>query len=191
MAARTDSRLSTLGALFLLYVCVSVVSVTICWAKTTYSRQDLLDLSLSWKKTISSDYHSSHDIPEDIARTPDSPWIVLPSGKPKRKRRHRKQKRGCRAGPLARLKKQPFRTPLPSIFLSNARSIHNKIDELRLQFATNSCLCNCNIVIITETWLQTSTPDTAIETETATPVIAEEGAYASTHITTGAKIRVY
>ncbi|KAL6473349.1 hypothetical protein MHYP_G00169100 [Metynnis hypsauchen] len=38
-----------------------------------------------------------HDIPEDIARTPESPWTVLPSGKPKRKCKQRLQSRHANA----------------------------------------------------------------------------------------------
>lgn len=42
----------------------------------------------------------------------------------------RRQKRG------KRLKTSPFKPPLLTIFLSNARSIRHKLDEIRLQIAT-------------------------------------------------------
>ena len=112
--------------------------------------------------SITSDYHWFYNILEDIARTPGAPWVVLPGGKPKRSWKQRKQKRGCRAGPLARLKRRPFKPPLPSLFLSNARSIGNKIDELRLRIAANKCFCDCCVLLITETWLKQSTPDSAL-----------------------------
>ena len=73
-------------------------------------------------------------------------------------RRERKQKRGCRAGLLARLRKQPNKPPLTSIFLANARSFVNKMDEMDLQLAKNF-MRDCSVMVITETWL----PDTAVQ----------------------------
>ena len=44
----------------------------------------------------------------------------------------RKQKRGKRAGIKVRLKANPTRPAVPTILLSNVRSLENKLDELRL-----------------------------------------------------------
>ncbi len=75
----------------------------------------------------------------------------------------RKQKTRCRAGTLARLRRQPHR-PLPSSsFLMNARSLANKMDELRLQVATNNIAKDSFILLTTETWLKSFIPDSAIE----------------------------
>ncbi|KAI3368602.1 hypothetical protein L3Q82_025607 [Scortum barcoo] len=49
----------------------------------------------------------------------------------KRKRCARKQKRGKRGGLLARLKANAGKPPIPSLFLSNVRSLDNKLDLLR------------------------------------------------------------
>ena len=49
-------------------------------------------------------------------------------GKPWNRTRNRK--RGKRAGVLNRLRSRSFKPPLPSIFLSNVRSLNNKADEL-------------------------------------------------------------
>ncbi|CAG5968089.1 unnamed protein product [Menidia menidia] len=94
--------------------------------------------------------------------------IKPPTGTPaaasrRRKRCERGQKRGKRAGVWARLKAKPFRLPLPTIFLSNARSNRNKMDEIRLQLSTLKALNNCCCMIFSETWLDSSTPDAAIE----------------------------
>ena len=128
-------------------------------------------MGLRNEQDVTPEFLHSHEIPTDIARTPGFPWITLPSGR--RRRRDRKQKQGGRAGTLARLCKLPFRPLLPSIFLSNARSLANKLDELKLQIATNK------IVGDTETWLHPLIPDMAIELVGR----AEEGGYASTSTT--------
>ncbi|KAK7929457.1 hypothetical protein WMY93_005852 [Mugilogobius chulae] len=81
----------------------------------------------------------------------------------RRKRCERRQKRGKRGGVWARLKASPFKPPLPTIFLSNARSIRHKLDEIRLQIATRRTLNHCSCLIFSETWLDNSIPDAAIE----------------------------
>ncbi|KAI3361983.1 hypothetical protein L3Q82_012334, partial [Scortum barcoo] len=71
---------------------------------------------------------------------------------PRRRRRHRKQKRGRRGGLRA----------LPSLFLTNARSLFvNKMDEMKLRIVSakiDSC-----VAIVTETWLDNNIPDAAVE----------------------------
>ena len=73
------------------------------------------------------------------------------------------QKRGCRAGGLARLLKRPHKPPLPSLSLANVRSLTNKMDELSLQAAWDNFTRDCCVLFITETWLHSSIPDPAIE----------------------------
>lgn len=57
----------------------------------------------------------------------------------------------------------PHKPPLPSIFLTNARSLANKLDELKLQVALNKDIKDSCVMLIMETWLHSSIPDTAIE----------------------------
>ena len=132
-----------------------------------YSRLDLLDIGFQLKfmekMTISSDFHRTHNIPEEIARPAGSPWIVIGSGRRRRWRRERKQRRGCRAGLLARLRKQPLKPPLPSLYLTNARSLVNKTDDLEIQLAGNRYVRECCVLIITETWLHTQIPDATVQ----------------------------
>lgn len=73
------------------------------------------------------------------------------------------QKRGCRANTLARLWRQPNRPPLPSLFLMNVRSLFNKMDYQRLQVAMNNIVKDSCFLLITETWLNSFIPDSAIE----------------------------
>ncbi|CAG5984417.1 unnamed protein product [Menidia menidia] len=58
--------------------------------------------------------------------TRDHPWR-------RRRRCDRKQKRGCRGGLTAKLKANPYRSPLPSRLLANVRSLANKMDYLKLE----------------------------------------------------------
>lgn len=53
--------------------------------------------------------------------------------------------------------------PLPSIFLSNARSLVNKMDEMNLHLAKNNFMWDCSVMVITETWLHLDIPDTAVQ----------------------------
>lgn len=50
---------------------------------------------------------------------------------------------------------------MPSLFIANARSIVNKINELKLRFNSNKI--NSCASFFTETWLTPNIPDTAIE----------------------------
>ena len=89
----------------------------------------------------------------------DSPWLpaaVLPL------RRRRKTKRGSRAGLLVRLRKRENRPSLPSILLANVQSMENKLDELRSRITFQRDIKNCNVFILTETWLNPAIPDSAI-----------------------------
>ena len=149
---------------YFLCMCVYMlfcIRSTFC-AENNYSRQDHLKLGVCWEQSVSSDFLHSHNIPPDIARCPGSSWITIPAGR-RRRRRERKQKRGCRASALARLRRQPHKPPLPSIVLTNARSLANKMDELRLQVATNTTIRESCILLITETWLHSLIADSAIQ----------------------------
>ncbi|KAK1889582.1 Imidazoleglycerol-phosphate dehydratase [Dissostichus eleginoides] len=163
MAARSDAAAH--GSLFwLCTVCFLFVCVTTLEQATyIYSRMDLFDIGMSCRSDITADFHRTNNIPEDIARPPGSPWIVFGPVKQRRRRRERKQKRGCRAGLLARLRNRPHRPPLPSLFLANARSIVHKMDELEVLLAANTNVRDCCVMIITESWLHSWIPDAAVQ----------------------------
>lgn len=93
-------------------------------------------------------------------------------------------KRGCQAGALARLKRRLFKLPLPSIFLSNACSIANTMDELKLHMAADKYIQDYCILVITEMWPHPLLLDTTIQlaghrptamTEAETSLRAKEG----------------
>ncbi|KAJ4948201.1 hypothetical protein JOQ06_019738, partial [Pogonophryne albipinna] len=104
--------------------------------------------------------HDLRIIPE-IARSPEPAQSTLPNGSAHRRRRDRKQRRGKRGGLRARLKLTPHRLALPSIFLANLRSIINKMDEIRLCIVNHKRMMNCNIMIFTDTWLNSGVPNSA------------------------------
>ena len=128
-----------------------------------YNREDLFHFGRTCQIPITSAFQHSHGIPPGIARTPASPWIDTPSGIPRRRRRERKQKRGCRSGDLARLKRAPNRPPLPSLYVANVRSLGNKMDELHLDISTRSTIRDSSIIVITESWLHSGISDAAVE----------------------------
>ena len=66
---------------------------------------------------------------------------------------HRVRKRGRRGGALSRLRQRSFRPPLPSLFLGNARSLPNKVDELTCNIQTRRDYRECSVFCFTETWL--------------------------------------
>lgn len=118
-----------------------------------YSQEELLNIGLSHQVPITSNFWNSQQISTGITSPPASPWINLLGSRPQRPRRRRKQKRGCRCGYLARLKRAPSTPPLPSLLVANARSLCNKMDELRLDLLSSSSSVVSRVMIITETWL--------------------------------------
>ena len=69
---------------------------------------------------------------------------------------------GCGGSLLAWLRKQPYKPLLISIFITNARSIVHKTDELELLMTNNRNIHDCSVMIITETWLHPLFLDSAI-----------------------------
>ena len=62
-----------------------------------------------------------------------------------------------------RLRQRSFRPPLPSLFLGNARSLPNKVDELTCNIQTRRDYRECSVFCFTETWLSSDIPDSAIQ----------------------------
>lgn len=73
-----------------------------------------------------------------------------------------------------KLKGKPYKMPLPSIFLSNVRSPENKMDHPQLELTTKREMRNCCVMILTETWLNSSIPDNAVTMEGLTTFCANE-----------------
>ncbi len=84
------------------------------------------------------------------------------------KRRERKQKRGKRGGIRARLAVNPHKPAIPTIVLANVRSLDNKLDYIRLLRSTQRTVRDCCVFVFTETWLNNSVPDCAIQLDQLT-----------------------
>lgn len=80
----------------------------------------------------------------------------------RRRRWDRKQKRGGRGGLKAKLRANPWRTPLPSLLLANVRLLENKMDHLQLKLTTSVEVTNCCALTLVETWLTPLIPDAAV-----------------------------
>lgn len=109
-----------------------------------YSREELLSLRPA-KSTLQT------DIPEVVRR--QRAYLVRP------------RRRGKRGGIRLRLRNRGNKPPLPSMILSNVRSLRNKIEELR----TLSRICyeyreSC-LMAFTETWLHPDVPNSLVELE--------------------------
>ncbi len=77
-------------------------------------------------------------------------------------RRRRRKHRGRRAGIRNRLRERAHSPPLPSILLANVQSLENKMDDLRARISFQRDIRDCNILCLTETWLTSTVPDTAV-----------------------------
>lgn len=93
-----------------------IILCMFCRADNTYSQHDLLKIGACSERSVTAEFHRSYGIPVDTARSPGSQWITIPTGRRRRRCRERKQKQGSRAGALARLRRQPYKPPLPSVF---------------------------------------------------------------------------
>ncbi|KAK3573368.1 hypothetical protein QTP86_024117 [Hemibagrus guttatus] len=73
------------------------------------------------------------------------------------------RRRGKRLGVLVRLRRRGLRTALPGIFLSNVRSLCNKMDELTLQMNKNKDFPTSCVLCFTEMWLCDLIPDSVLQ----------------------------
>lgn len=62
---------------------------------------------------------------------------------------------GMRVWRTNQTEKRPAKTHASQHFLTNARSLNNKMDELELITESRNSVCDCSIMVITETWLHT------------------------------------
>ncbi len=72
-------------------------------------------------------------------------------------------KRSKRGHIRARLRANPTRLALPTLMLSNVRSLENKLDLIQLSRSTQHEARDCCVFVFTETWLNDNIPDSAIQ----------------------------
>lgn len=161
MAARADAaaRSSQIHSSVFVFFCLLSLLCQALSKQLHYGRAELLKIGNRCQNYSSGNFSS---IPPEILLSGElSGTLIIPPAKRRRRRRDRKQKRGKRAGIRARLQANPNRPALPSLFLTNSRSLVNKMDEVRLRIISHR-LNNC-VMVITETWLDSAVPDAAIE----------------------------
>lgn len=145
------ARSSRAMMLFLLLLCFP------CWfscfsahVNNIYSCQTFLDIGFTMQSTVTNEFHHAYGIPMEIARPEGAHWTVIGTGKRQRQRRDRKQKRGCHSGLWARLRKDPHRPTLLSMFLTNTQSLNKKMDELKLRMDANRYIPDCCVLAISK-----------------------------------------
>ncbi|KAK3517722.1 hypothetical protein QTP70_016495, partial [Hemibagrus guttatus] len=117
---------------------------------SSYSREELMNIRATTPVDL---------FPSFLASTADLLAILIKEARNKVKPR----RRGKRSGVLVRLRRRGLRTALPGIFLSNVRSLCNKMDELTLQMNKNRDFPTSCVLCFTETWLCDAIPDSALQ----------------------------
>ncbi len=178
MAARTTDAAASLSPDRTVFSCfLSCKSQCFCTYssrlpvfKRAYSREFLLDVGRTTFLELNS-AHAEELRDLGLLRRPTPSPTPTTASRPQRrryKRRERKQKRGKRGGIRARLAANPHKPAIPSIVLANVRSLDNKLDHIRLLRSTQRTVRDCCVFVFTETWLNNSVPDCAIQLEQLT-----------------------
>ena len=84
-------------------------------------------------------------------------WVPL-RGDKQTDERSVTRRRGKKGGVRQKVRLRKYKPALPTITLSNVRSIGNKIDELRGKVRYDNEFRNSGIIGLTETWLNPSMP---------------------------------
>ncbi|XP_076849711.1 uncharacterized protein LOC143497938 [Brachyhypopomus gauderio] len=108
-----------------------------------------------------------------------------------RKRCERKRKRGKRAGIRARLKANPSRPAVPSLFLAHVCSLHTELEHIRLQRTTRREFRDCCVLVFVESRLSDDIPDSAVQLAGLTAFRADRSAAPSGKTRDGGGVCVY
>ncbi len=138
--------------------------------KRAYSREILLDVGRTTFLELNST-HAEELRDLGLLRRPTPSPTPTTASRPQRRRyklRERKQKRGKRGGIRARLAANPHKPAIPTIVLANVHSLDNKLDYIRLLRSTPRTVRDCCVFVFTETWLNNSVPDCAIQLDQLT-----------------------
>ena len=74
-----------------------------------------------------------------------------------------KRKRGKRGGLLVKPRLRKNHPVLPSLVLANVQRLYNKMDELQVRIDSQRDYRECCVFIVSETWLTSDHPDSALE----------------------------
>lgn len=76
-------------------------------------------------------------------------------------------------GVRTRLRKRPFKPPLPSVIMANVRSLRNKVDTLHAKCLVDRAYKEACIIALTETWLDEAVPDAEVSLDNFTILRAD------------------
>ncbi len=134
--------------------------------KHIYDRRSLLDIGNAYKQQLApaaiEKLRGLCLLLEPDLETAASPTDATRT-RQRRKRCERGRKCGKRGGIRARLRANPTRPALPTLMLSNVRSLENKLDLIQLSRSTQHEARDCCVFVFTETWLNDNIPDSAIQ----------------------------
>ncbi len=134
--------------------------------KHIYDRRSLLDIGNAYKQQLApaaiEKLRGLCLLLEPDLETAASPTDATRT-RQRRKQCERGRKRGKRGGIRARLRANPTRPALPTLMLSNVRSLENKLDLIQLSRSTQHEARDCCVFVFTETWLNDNIPDSAIQ----------------------------
>ncbi len=134
--------------------------------KHIYDRQSLLDIGNAYKHQLlpaATEKLQGLCLPlKTYLETAASPTDATHT-RWRCKRCERGRKCGKRGGIRARLRANPTRPPLPTLMLSNVRSLENKLDLIQLSRSTQHEARDCCVFVFTGTWLNDIIPDSDIQ----------------------------
>ncbi len=136
----------------LFYVVLLSLFTHITSALITYDKRTLLDIGHRYTKLFQGTLSTNLTWPLEIL------WNMVMNPPRQRIKKHC----GKCAGIRNRLIKSTHSPPLPSILLRNVQSWENKMDDLKARISFQWDIRDCNVLCLTETWLTTSVPDTAV-----------------------------
>ncbi len=142
----------------LFYVVLLSLFTHITSALTTYDKGTLLDIGQCYTNLFQDTLSTNPTWPLEILWNAEENNGHLHNPQRRRIKKHH----GKRAGIRNRLRKRAHSHPLPSILLTNVQSLENKMDDLRARISFQRDIKDCNILCLSETWLTTSVPDTAV-----------------------------
>ncbi len=142
----------------LFYVVLLSLFTHITSALTTYNKGTLLDIGQRCTYRFQDTLSMNPTWPLEILRNAEENNGHLHNPRRWRIKKHRKKRAGIRN----RLRERAHSPPLLSIRLTNVQSLENKMDGLRARISFQRDVRDCKILCLSETWLTTSVPDTAV-----------------------------
>ncbi len=125
-------------------------------ALITYDKGTLLDIGHRYTNLFQDTLSSNPSWPLAILQNVEENNGHLNNPRRRRIKKHRWKFTGIRNRPRA------LSPPLLSILLAIIQSLENKMDDLRARISFQRDIRDCNILCLSETWLTTSVPDTAV-----------------------------